>query len=188
MKNYKLLLIVTLGVMLALIGGLLAVQFLSPPYPVPSSEYTELKAKNAVQHYQLSSYESDENGKIPLELFSVTVEVSNYALSGKNGYTSYFYAMDKYGKLECCTSDGKTVTLDEQKMSLEERGACIEGLREEFDTYKRILSNLKYDVPTEDGTVKVYLNCSYGPYLKEYSAEAFEKCSLYKSFEAFGMG
>ena len=82
MKNYKLLLIVTLGVMLALIGGLLAVQFLSPPYPVPSSEYTELKAKNAVQHYQLSSYESDENGKIPLELFSVTVEVSNYALSG----------------------------------------------------------------------------------------------------------
>ena len=187
MKNYKVLLIITLGVMLALIGGLVAVQLLSPPYPVPSSSYTLRKAENAVQHYQLSSYEADENGKIPLELFSVTVEVSNYAKSGKNGYTSYFYAMDRYGKLECYTSDGKEVTLDGEKMSLEERASAIEGLREEFDTYKRILSNLKYDVPTEDGVIKVYLNCSYGPYLKEYSVQEFEKCSLYKSFEAFGM-
>lgn len=169
MKNYKVLLAICAAVMLALAGGMLCVQFLSPPYPQPVSDYTQQKASGILQYYEPSSAETGENGEIPLEIYGVTVELSDYEKATENGYTSYFYCFDRYGKLVRFTSDGKRADVASDPFSTKDKALMIDGLYDEFDSFSRIVSNLEYDVPSSSDTVKVYLNTNKGTYLREYT-------------------
>lgn len=183
MQKHKVLLLLCALAFVALLGGLIAVQMLAPPLPQPDSKYTEEKASTIVQYYE-ETVSAPDGGKKPLEIFSVTAEFSNYEKAYENGYTSYFYSFDKYGKYIKYTSDGKRDTTEDE-CTTSVKAAVIEALYDEVNSFKFITSNLEYDVPTDDSTVKVYLSTNKGYCVREYALDDYVKSCFAEIHEMY---
>lgn len=173
-KGYKIILIACGLLFAAQLAGLIALQMLSPPLPQPDSKYTEEKATAILQYYEETVEAPEEGGKKPLEIFAATVEFSDYSKAHDNGYTSYFYNFDKYGKCTAFTSDGNRIGFEDE-YTASGKSAIIDKIYEDIDSYIFIASNLQYDVPASDNIAKVYLSTNKGYYVREFPIEEYEQ-------------
>lgn len=164
----KPLLICILAVLI-LTGGLLYVQFVKPLPAPPEQVYTQKKAERIFSYYEYyESAETLEDGKVPFEIYIVTVEEADYE---KTDGIAYFYSFDaEKDEIVSFSSNAKKRKL---KADTELNGKCIEAAYGEFDTFSKISNKFQYDIPRNSETVKVYLTTSDGYYLREYTEDEF---------------
>ena len=174
MKNAKIPLIICGIITLALIAGLLIVQFLYPIPANPSSAYTEKKAS------AIFSYIEDGKGSW-IEILGVTVELADYENLSCPAYF-YSFGINTNGMISYF-SNGEENTLTPD---IEKNKECIEKAYDEFTKFEKITDNMYFDVPKDNDTVKVYLTTDNGYYLREYTKAEFESSVFADTYTLYG--
>lgn len=182
MKNAKIPLIICGVITLALIAGLLIVQFLYPLPSSPSRVYNEIKVNSIIHFDGMMSDETTEDGeKAPIKIYGITVELADYENLSK---PAYFYSFEAKGKdVIAYFSNGEKNHLTADTAENEK---AIELSYGELDKFEKIISNMRFDVPNDNDTVKVYLSTTYGYYLCEYTKADFMSSVFADTYILYG--
>ena len=182
MKNAKIPLIICGIITLALVAGLLIIQFIYPLPSTPASLYTEKKATAITSFLDGVSDETNEDGeKAPMEILGITVELADYENLSKPAYF-YSFGINK-NSMTSYFSNGEENTLTPDTVKNRE---CAEAAHTEFEKFEKIISNMRFDVPNDNDTVKVYLTTTYGYYLCEYTRAEFEASVFADTYILYG--
>lgn len=182
MKNAKIPLIICGIITLALIAGLLIVQFLYPLPASPSKVYNLIKTSSIIEFDHGLVEETNEDGeKSPIKIIGITVELADYENLSRPAYFYSFETERNYVIAYFSNGEKKHLTADTAKNE-----EAIELSYGELDKFEKIISNMRFDVPNDNDTVKVYLTTTYGYYLCEYTRAEFEASVFADTYILYG--